>query len=171
MNTKLMTKIAVPLLILIIIGALWMAKNGGEKAVNTEEETLFSLHATGLDLDELKTHNLPILLDFSSKTCPPCKAMEPDLEAINKEMQDKAIVKIIDVSVYPELASGLPIQVTPTQLLFTDQGNPYVPSEDIPLDFKMYSSKETGDHIYTVHEGTLSQDDMRMILEDMTEGN
>jgi thioredoxin 1 len=93
--------------------------------------------------------------------------MAPVLETMNAEMQGKAIIKFVDVWKHAEAADGFPIQVIPTQVLINTDGTPYVPSDDIEVEFTMYSYKETGEHAFTVHQGGLTEEQMRAILEDM----
>ena len=120
-----------------------------------------------IDLEALKSHGLPIIIDFGSDFCIPCKAMAPVLKTMNSEMQGKAIIKFVDVWKHSEAADGFPIQVIPTQVLINADGTPYIPSDDIGIKFNMYSSKDTGKHAFTVHQGGLTDKEMRAILADM----
>ena len=76
-----------------------------------------------LDLETLKAYKLPILIDFGSEGCMPCKMMEPDLKAANSELRGKAIIKFIDVWEYPEAAAGFNFSLIPTQFYFDKEGN------------------------------------------------
>ncbi len=68
---------------------------------------------------------------------------------------------------YPDAADNFPIQVIPTQVFINADGTPYTPSDDINVTFDMYGYQDTGEHAFTVHQGYLSEDDMRTILADM----
>ena len=125
------------------------------------------LEATSIDLDALKEYNLPIIIDFGADSCNPCKEMAPVLKTLNAEMQGKAIIKFVDVWKNGDAANDFPIQVIPTQVLFNADGMPYVPSDDIGIKFDLYSFKDTGEHAFTVHQGGLTEDQMRAILADM----
>lgn len=46
-------------------------------------------------------------------------------------------------------------------------GTPYVPSDDIEIEFSMYSYKDTGEHAFTVHQGGLTEKQMNTILANM----
>jgi thioredoxin 1 len=129
--------------------------------------TSYALHAETIDLTAMKKEDVPILIDFGSSTCGPCIEMAPFLETIHEEMKTEAIVQYVDVEKYPMIVSEFPITVTPTQVLINADGSPYVPSEELGLEFLMYNSKETGEHAFTVHQGLLTVEQMRMILEDM----
>lgn len=130
----------------------------------------FTLHTDKIDLEVLSAYKLPMILDFGSDDCIPCKEMAPVLEAMNTEMQGKAIIRFVDVWKYTNGADGFPVQVIPTQVLVTAEGKPYVPSEEMQssgIRFTMYSMKDTNEHVFTVHQGGLTEEQMRLILKDM----
>jgi thioredoxin 1 len=55
-------------------------------------------------------------------------------------------------------------------VIINADGSPYVPSDsmsDSGIEFTMYSSKDTGEHVFTTHQGGLTEEDMRKILTDM----
>ena len=174
---KLLLRIPVPVLIAVALTVIWNVKTHPtpdplSKAypgvlVKAENEEDFKLEAKAIDLDTLKAYGLPIIIDFGSDSCIPCQKMAPVLETMNAEMQGKAIIKFVDVWKYKDAAADFPIKVIPTQVLINSDGTPYVPSDTIGIDFTMYSSKDTNEHIFTVHQGGLTENQMRAILEDM----
>lgn len=170
---KLLIRIIVPILILAVITVIWKVKTHpthtaiDNNLVTAENKEDFLLETTSVDLETLTAYSLPIIIDFGSDSCIPCKEMTPVLETINAEMQGKAIIKFVDVWKHAEAADGFPIQVIPTQIFIKADGTPYVPSDDIEVEFTMYSYKETGEHAFTVHQGGLTEDQMRTILADM----
>ena len=167
---KLFVKILVPVLIAVTLTIIWVVKTHPTPTPidkQTGNIADFVLEATSIDLNALKEYNMPIIIDFGSDSCIPCKAMAPILQTMNAEMQGKAIIKFVDVWKHSEAADGFPIQVIPTQVLFNADGTPYVPSDDIGIKFDMYSSKDTGKHAFTVHQGGLTEKEMRAILADM----
>lgn len=95
--------------------------------------------------------------------------MAPVLEKANKEFQGKAFIKFVNVWDYQDAASNVPVQVIPTQVLFNADGTPFVPSDELAkeIQFDMYSHKESGEHIFTVHQGGLTEEQMRAILKEM----
>jgi thioredoxin 1 len=167
---KLFLKILVPILIAITIIAIWIFKtHPTPTAINqdTGKNEDFVLAASSVNLDELKEYKLPIIIDFGSDSCIPCKQMAPVLETMNKDMQGKAIIKFVDVWKYKDAAKDFPVQVIPTQVIFDSEGKPYKPSQDIGTEFKIYSNKDTGEHVVTVHQGGLAEEQMSKILKDM----
>ena len=93
--------------------------------------------------------------------------MAPIIEALNMELRGKAIIKYADVWANPDLAKGYPLSVIPTQLFIDADGNPYNPEDPNALSLKLYSSKDTGELIYTTHEGLITASDLASILKDM----
>ena len=170
---KLIIRIIVPVLILVALTVIWVVKTHptptaiDNNLVTAENEEDFVLETTSVDLETLTAYDLPIIIDFGSDSCIPCKEMAPVLQIMNAETQGKAIIKFVDVWKHAEAADGFPIQVIPTQIFMKADGSPYEPSEDIEVEFTMYTYKETGEHAFTVHQGGLTEDQMRAILADM----
>ncbi|WP_024822378.1 thioredoxin family protein [Aminobacterium mobile] len=183
MDKKKLLKIIIPISLVLIVAGIWIFKNVGKGSVsivslsedkglenfvksnNNEED--FVLEATSIDLDVLKGYNLPIIIDFGANSCIPCKKMAPVLKTLNAEMRGKAIIKFIDVWKNGAVANDFPIQVIPSQVFINADGTPYVPSDDMQIKFDMYSHKDTYEHAFTVHQGGLTEDQIRAILVDM----
>ncbi len=168
---KTWVKILVPAVMLIIIAAIWLSQNLGNDSGETSSEIVpgFELNVSEVNLEEWQQHNLPIIIDFGATECEPCKAMAPVLVDLNAEMQEKAIIKFIDVWVNPNASMNYPVQVIPTQILINADGTPYVPSEEVAtqIQFSAYSDRESGEHVFTAHMGGLTEEQMRLILTDM----
>lgn len=170
-------KIIVPLLIIIAVGAIWVIKNAESKSIEDNkaenysvnaESTDFALHVTDkLDIEKLKSYGLPIMIDFGADSCIPCKEMAPVLVKLNEELQGKAIIKFVDVWKYQELAEGYPISVIPTQVFFDKDGKPFTPTDPQASQMNMYSLKDTNEHVFTTHEGGMTEEMIRAALAEM----
>lgn len=176
MNKKVMSIIVVVAVIVIIIG-IWLVKNNVKKedevAKNNTSNTTqnenpdFKLNITSsFSLDKLKEYNLPIIIDFGSDSCIPCKQMAPALKQLNSELQEKAIIRFVDVWKYPKLANNYPIELIPTQIFINSDGTPYAPenAEELELEF---IKDENGNHIFTTHIGALTTEQMKSMLKEM----
>ena len=182
---SLILKIVIPVLIVAVIGVIWLIKasnnqpgetsspqnieNGAELPEHLKDAD-FSLAVTAeVDFAALAEYGLPVIVDYGSDSCIPCKQMAPALKTLNEEMTGKAFVKFADVWVYTDAANNVPIQVIPTQVLFNADGTPFVPSDELAaeIEFSMYSDKTSGDHVFTVHQGGLTEEQMRSILKEM----
>lgn len=155
---------------MLIIAGIWIFKNANSDAPPITDNKDFTLEATNIDLEVLTSYELPIIIDFGADSCIPCKEMAPVLKTLNVEMQGAAIIKFVDVWKNEDVANDFPIQVIPTQIFINADGTPYVPSDDIKIEFTMYSTKDTNEHVFTIHQGGLTEDQMRRILTDMGVG-
>ena len=185
-NKRLLFKTLLLVAILVAIAAIWFVKNGSrtkgsadqatevtQTAETTESDATpdqaadFQLEAEAIDLAALLSYKLPIIIDFGSDSCIPCQQMAPVLKSANEDYQGKAIIKFVDVWKYTDAANNFPVQVIPTQVFINADGTPYVPSEDIGIEFGFYNTKDTQKHVFTVHQGGLTDEQMRAILADM----
>ena len=162
-------KIIVPVLILAAIAGMWFLKNKKTQEPYIEDiNPDFTLHVTKeLNLEKLKSYGLPILIDFGADSCLPCREMAPVLVKLNRELQGKAIIKFVDVWKYQELAQGYPIRAIPTQIFFDKDGKPFKPSDPQGMRMIMYSSRDTGEHVFTVHEGGMTEEMIRAVFKEM----
>ncbi|MEN8906067.1 MAG: thioredoxin family protein [Clostridiales bacterium] len=170
-KSNVVLKIVIPILIICIIGVIWFVKNSDEesdfKNSKDVDNSEFALKVTEkLDIEKLKSHGLPIVIDFGSDECIPCKRMAPVLEELNSELHGKAIVKFVDIWKDPLFADGYPISVIPTQIFITSEGKPYNPSNAKDKNLKIYND-DSGKHTFTVHEGGIYKDELLSILKEM----
>ena len=74
---------------------------------------------TGTDFDAVVLQSdLPVLVDFWSPTCVPCRTLLPILEELAKENEGDASIVKIDASRFPELLTQFSIDTLPTLLFF-----------------------------------------------------
>lgn len=184
-KTKQVVKVIVPVIIVAVIVGMWFVKNKlrtedisdekkqveqKENTSETAKEADFSLKVTDqIDFGALSEYGFPVIADYGSDDCIPCKEMKPVLEKMNEEFAGKAFVKFADVWKYQDAAGNVPIQIIPTQVLFNADGTPFVPSDELQkeMEFLMYSDKEGGKHTFTVHQGGLTEEQFRKILKEM----
>jgi thioredoxin 1 len=172
-------RIAVVLVIILVIAGIFIFKTvSKEKETNPNtasqsqngRSTSYPLKITKTDLEEIKAYGIPTVIDFGSDSCKPCKAMAPVLETLNEEWQGKAAVQFMDVWKYTDGVDDFPVSVIPTQAFFNADGTPYVPSDSIQNSIEgltMYTDKTTGEHVFTVHQGGITEEEMRQIFAEM----
>ena len=162
-------KIVIPVLFLCTIIAIWIAKNSKQDSnFKDDGNPDFTLYVTEeIDIDKLKSYELPIIIDFGADSCVPCKEMAPVLKEMNEELRGKAIIKFVDVWKYQDLAKDYPISIIPTQIFINSDGKPYNPKDIEGMQMILYSSRETGEHIFTTHEGAMTKSQLLDVLEEM----
>ena len=168
-NKDTATKFIIPVLLLFGVLIIWIAKHSGQEAQLISNDNLdFELHVTEeMDLEKLKSYGIPIIIDFGADSCIPCKKMAPVLQELNEELRGKAIVKFIDVWKYQESAQNYPINIIPTQIYIDSKGKPYMPKNADAIQMKLYSRKDTGEHVFTAHEGGMTKEQLMDILKEM----
>lgn len=67
---------------------------------------------------ELINGDKPVLVDFHATWCGPCKAMEPALLQVAKEIHEKVTVLKVDIDKNPDAARSYQVQGVPTLVLF-----------------------------------------------------
>lgn len=162
-------KIGLVLTIILAIASIWFIKNDNKKTFTDPDQLLFdfSLHASSIDLEKLKSLGLPIIIDFGSDSCIPCKKMAPVLTELNKKYQGKVIIKFVDVWKYPEATKGFPFNVIPTQFFFTSEGDPLPVETTLPFDLTAISRNEDGKHLFTTHQGGLTKEQFESAFKKM----
>lgn len=167
---KTILKIIIPIVIVLVIAGIWVVKNSQKSLVKPSVETEnadFALETTVLDLEQLKSYGIPIMIDFGADSCVPCKEMAPILKELNENYQGKVIVKFVDVWKNQTLAEGYPLEVIPTQFFFDKEGNPYVPSDPEGMQMMMYSTKDTNEHVYTAHQGGMTKEQILAVFKEL----
>jgi len=62
----------------------------------------------------------PVLVDFWSPTCPPCRKLGPIIEKLADQYKDQAVVAKVNVNDIPELARTYGISSIPAVILFSN---------------------------------------------------
>lgn len=96
-----------------------------QKPVIDKNDPNFTLVVESLDLETLKSYKLPMMIDFGSDGCAPCREMAPVLVDLNTELRGKVIVKFVDVWEHPSASEGFDFSLIPTQFFFDKYGNRY----------------------------------------------
>lgn len=123
---------------------------------------------TPINYEVLKKDKLPIIVNYGSEGCIPCREFKPVIMKIHDEYKGRAYVKYVDVWEHPEAVETLPVRVIPTQIFVDSEGKPYNPNESKLRSYRLSQQKDpSGNILYTFHEGPLSYDDLNDILKDM----
>lgn len=92
-------------------GNLLFAQTASEPVTNTEQDLKIALIS-----------GKPVLVDFGSNKCIPCRQLRPILKEVEKELAGKAHVLVIDVYNFGRLAREHRVQLIPTLIFFDSSG-------------------------------------------------
>lgn len=71
------------------------------------------LHITASNLDQIKSSEKPVLVDFFADWCGPCRMIAPIIEEIAAERKEIVVAKV-NVDEEPELAQSFGVSAVPT---------------------------------------------------------
>ncbi len=77
---------------------------------------------SGEEFQQAMKSGKPVLVDFGSNTCAPCRQIRPILKEMEKEYSGKAHILIIDVYKEKDLAQQFKVQMIPTLVFFDKAG-------------------------------------------------
>ena len=69
---------------------------------------------------EVLQSDIPVLADFYSDSCVPCKRLSPVLAEVEEEYTDSIKVVKININLDTELAERYEVQAAPTLILYKD---------------------------------------------------
>ena len=76
---------------------------------------------TESDFDQVVLHSsVPVVVDFWSPSCGPCRTLVPILESVGNENDGAAIIAKVNVAVCPTLGQKYGIEMLPTLLFFNN---------------------------------------------------
>jgi thioredoxin 1 len=86
------------------------------------------------NFDKTIDSDKPVLIDFYTEWCPPCKLLSPIMEEVREELEDKIEVFKMNIDENPLTANKFGIDRIPTVILFV--------RGEIKSDFVGYREKE-----------------------------
>jgi hypothetical protein len=94
--------------------------------------------------------------------------MLPDLVKFHDEHADKMTIRNVNLTKHRGGEGDFPVSAIPTQFFFNADGTPYRPKQfAIGGSFELIVD-DAGNHILTKRVGSLSFDEMVLILDDLT---
>jgi len=129
---------------------LYLEELRSKADIKINHEALKSIAATppdsntSEDFDRGLQSGRPMLVDFGSNSCLPCRQLRPVLKEIKAENADRMEVLVIDVYRYKDLAAKFKVQVIPTLVLFDASGKEifrgqgFMPKEAIVEQMKKF---------------------------------
>jgi thioredoxin 1 len=84
-------------------------------------EDCMALNVTDANFaQEVLGSDRPVLVDFWAEWCPPCKAMEPTIEALSEELAASVKIVKLDVDSNPGITVQYNVRAMPTLIIFKD---------------------------------------------------
>ena len=106
-----------------LIGGLFAWSSGSSISVTEAAEAgRAATHITSVaDFESRVLHAAkPVLVDFYSNSCPPCRRLAPTIDKLAKQYEGRAVVCKVDVTRLPQLATRYGIEGIPTVLFVKD---------------------------------------------------
>ena len=73
------------------------------------------------DFREIVASKKPVLIDFFTEWCGPCKTLSPILKKVAKKMGDEVKIIKIDIDKNPVLAQKLNVRSVPTLMIYKEE--------------------------------------------------
>jgi thioredoxin len=109
---------------------------------------------------EVLRSDLPVLVDFFGDWCAPCKQMDPEIAALERDVEGKARVVKVDIDRSPRLAQMLRIQSVPTYIVFF-QGRPVAAEQGVVPRRRLQALMEP---FYPRAEGAIRAEELAQLL-------
>lgn len=121
-NLKLIIGIIILVSILGIIGGVYYFNSKNKEEVLEEAESVGIIKITDENFtEEVINSSEPVILEFSSNSCPPCVAMLTTLINIAKNNKDIKVATLnVDSTDCTSLVKRFPTSGTPTIMIFKD---------------------------------------------------
>jgi thioredoxin 1 len=100
-----------------VIGAMLVFSTTGSRASDEGSKAGHSAVsiASEADFERLVLHaQQPVLVDFYSNGCPPCRMLAPTVEQLAEDYEGRAVVYKVNVDTLPSLAEKHGVQAIPT---------------------------------------------------------
>lgn len=160
--------IVVGLVILFSVKIFASPEKVGASAYSSSEYLSDLNVKDALNVEKLKEDGVPILIDFTSTWCIPCKTFNPILESVKNKYKGKLHIIWVNVDEHPAFTATYPIKVLPTQILINADGTPFKneTAPELGFGFTKYSLGDT-EHDLTTHEGTFTEEQLLVLFQKM----
>lgn len=175
-SIRILIVVLAVLCVALVVFLKWRSKRpSNDQALVAQAEAMEAEHpslpvlSSEEALADLRNQGLPTLIDFGADWCGPCKLFRPTLEAVYGRLKGKVSIAYVDTDKSPEVAGKYPVMAIPTQVLYTSDGKPWLPSDAQLGEFQLsqYSIQGQNGVAFTIHQGGMDQDTLLKLLEAM----
>ena len=121
---------------------------------------------TDFDLEDVLTSGLPVILNFGSDDAGSADTLAA-LAILHRDIGHLVLIRSVDLAAKPEAREGYPVQVIPTQFFFSADGAPIPLNLEISVLMSGLYLSDTGEPVFTIHEGPLSLTEFAEVLTHM----
>ncbi len=106
----------------------YLASLRGKAKIDINENRLAEIKAqppasnTSEEFKKALGSGKPVLVDFGSNSCIPCRQLRPILKEIGQELTGKAHILVVDVYKYQDMAKEYKVSLIPTLVFFNNSG-------------------------------------------------
>ncbi len=105
-----------------VLGIIFAYSFRSEKQIPYDESESVAIHINSQsDFDKhISGANIPVLADFFSNSCPPCRSLAPTIEELAREYEGRVLICKVNLDKAPELAKPHKLKGIPTVLFFSN---------------------------------------------------
>lgn len=121
-----------------------------------------------INMDTAISQNIPTIVYFGSECCSSNRDVIQELNQTTRNIDEKASLVFFNSANCLDLVKSLPVKMTPFQLLYDTEGNPFQPSDEVKEKWKLILFyNDDGSLQYTAHEGSMTEEQMEALYREM----
>ena len=133
-----------------------------------EEQTVAYKIYSNEDFEQVIAADKPTIIMFGTESCVYCRQMEPMLERLSEQYEDKVVLKYVDANNLMDVSSQYPIRGVPAFMYQLSSDKPFVPSEETrKLGFYAYSEEGSEDVDLVMSYGFVEEQQFTKFIEEM----
>lgn len=153
-------------LIIAAVMYIWLLKQYNRSI--PENKIIAERVGDEINMDTAISQNIPTIIYFGSECCSSNKDVIQELNQTTWNIDDKASLIFFNSANCLDLVKSFPIKVTPFQLLYDAEGNPFQPSDEVKEKWKLILFyNDDGSLQYTAHEGSMTEEQMEALYREM----
>ena len=128
------------------------------------EDPDMSFVVTEFDIKDIKSQGKPVILNFGDDS-PDAQSTLDALSSLYEVLSEHICIVSVDLAEKPDAKSGFPVQVIPSQFFYLDNGNPIPLPIGIGILMSTFTSIDTEEPIFTIHEGPMTAEEFLVVLD------
>ncbi|MCL1848185.1 MAG: hypothetical protein FWF83_00710 [Clostridiales bacterium] len=119
---------------------------------------------TEFNIKEILSCGLPVILNFGDNSQDSQETLSA-LRELYDILHDYVRIVSVDLAEKPDAKEGYPVQVIPSQFFYGDSGKPIPLPIGIGVLMSAFTSLETEEPMFTIHEGPMTLNEFLVILD------